>query len=493
LFGWGPFPRPGLIIPKVPRGTAVKDGQRPPRACAARRVLDGGEHGANLEQDGPAQTHRLAHPLSRPRETTRSTGIPMAHSDIFTLGLGLTPPWRVVDQRLEISKQPNELHLAVAAEAGARFPCPTCGRACKPHDWKEMSWRHLNFFQHACFVSARVPRTDCPDHGVLRINVPWARADSGFTLLFEQAALLLMREMPVAAAARIIGVTDKRLWRVLQFYIGQAIGRLDLSGVQAIALDETAAKRGHTYVTVFIDLDAVEKPVLFVTPGKGKDCMTAFRAFLSEHGGEPSRIAEVVCDMSAAFLAAAAETFPQAAVTVDWFHVVQVFTTAVEKVRRAEAHRRAMPKGARWAALKKPEALTEKQRQALEELETGGFATAEAYRAKEMLRWVRVAATAQAARWRLTHFLNHVGERLDEADTILDPVRDAVETVRRHAARIIRRWNSGHSNARLEALNGLFQAARARARGYRNTATFACIIYLIGAPIGDLLDGRLST
>ncbi len=69
---------------------------------------------------------------------------------------------------------------------------------------------------------ARIPRTrDCPDHGVLRINVPWARPDSGFTLLFEQAALPLMHEMPVAAAARIIGVTDKRLWRILMFYGGR--------------------------------------------------------------------------------------------------------------------------------------------------------------------------------------------------------------------------------------------------------------------------------
>jgi hypothetical protein len=42
----------------------------------------------------------------------------MAHSDVFTLGLGLTPPWRVVDQRLETGTQPNELHLAVAAEPG---------------------------------------------------------------------------------------------------------------------------------------------------------------------------------------------------------------------------------------------------------------------------------------------------------------------------------------------------------------------------------------
>jgi transposase len=261
----------------------------------------------------------------------------MANSDIFTLGLGLTMRWRVIDQRLETDKQPHELHLAVAAEPGARFPCPRCGQLCKPHDWKETTWRHLNFFQHACFVSARVPRTDCPDHGVLRIDVPWARPDSGFTLLFEQAALLLMREMPVAAAARIIGVTDKRLWRILRFYIDRAIGHLDLSQVRAVALDETAAKRGHEYVTVFIDLDAAEKPVLFVTPGNGKQCLTAFRAFLSEHGGEPTRIAEVVCDMSAAFLAAAAESFPQAAVTVDWFHVVQIFTTAS---RRSVAPRR---------------------------------------------------------------------------------------------------------------------------------------------------------
>jgi transposase len=32
----------------------------------------------------------------------------------------------------------------------------------------------------------------------------------------------------------------------------------------------------------------------------------------------------------------------------------------------------------------------------------------------------------------------------------------------------------------------LFQAARARARGYRSITTFTTIIYLIAAPLGDL-------
>ena len=103
------------------------------------------------------------------------------------------------------------------------------------------------------------------------VDVPWARKGSAFTLLFEQAALTLVREMPVNAAARIMEITDKRLWRVVQHYVAKAVASFDLSAVQAIGLDETASKRGHNYVTVFIDMERRDKPVLFVTPGKGKE------------------------------------------------------------------------------------------------------------------------------------------------------------------------------------------------------------------------------
>jgi transposase len=134
--------------------------------------------------------------------------------------------------------------------------------------------------------------------------VPWAREGSRFTLLFEQVAITLVREMPVLAAARIIGITDQRLWRIVEHYVGKAVERLDLTRVKAIGLDETAAKRGQTYVTVFIDLDRKHKPVVFVTPGRGKDTVARFKTFLAEHGGSPNHIVEVVCDMSGAFLAA---------------------------------------------------------------------------------------------------------------------------------------------------------------------------------------------
>jgi len=111
----------------------------------------------------------------------------MDPKDVFSLGLGLNEPWKLAGHRLDVEKRPHELHLEVVADRGALFPCPDCKRACKAHDFESFTWRHLNFFQHHCFITARVPRIDCPDHGVKRVTVPWARAGSRFTLLFEQA------------------------------------------------------------------------------------------------------------------------------------------------------------------------------------------------------------------------------------------------------------------------------------------------------------------
>ncbi len=411
----------------------------------------------------------------------------MDSNQIFALGLGLTPPWKLVDQRLDIKKNPHELHLRIQADRGAEYPCPECGKMCKAHDFKELTWRHLNFFQHHCYLTAPVPRTNCTEHGIKRIQVPWAREGSQFTLLFEQVAMTLVREMPVLAAARIMEITDQRLWRIIAFYVQRALNNLDLGSLEAFGLDETASKRGHNYVTIFIDLKRSTKPVIFATPGKGKQTVRDFCAFLKEHGGTPENIVEVVCDMSKAFLAATEETFENSHATVDWFHVVQLFTKATDEVRRAEAKEYKLPDGARWALLKAADGkLTEKQIEAIAELDVTGLHTAKAWRVKEMLRWVRKASSIRAAKWRMGYFLNYARD-LIRVNAVLEPVAKALDTLENHKDRILRRWQSTYTNARLEGLNSLFQAARSRARGYRNTANFITMIYLIAAPLGEIV------
>lgn len=412
----------------------------------------------------------------------------MNAQEVFTLGLGLRAPWQLLEQTLDTGKNPYELTLHIGAPRGAKYPCPHCGELCKAHDFQEMTWRHLNFFQHHCYLKARVPRVECPVHGIHRVEVPWSRQGSGFTLLFEQVIMALAREMPVKAVARHVGVTDKRIWRMISHYVAQAVHRLDLSSLHGLGLDETASKRGHNYVTVFLDMDREERPVIFATPGKGGDCVRRFVRFLKEHGGNPHNVAEVVCDMSPAFLSATEDAFPCAAQTVDWFHVVQLFTRSVDEVRRNEAHQVKLPVGTRWAVLKGAQTRrTADQQAALEELKERGLATSTAFRIKELLRWIRDADTKQAARWRASNFLRTARELVGD-NTLLRPVSTALSTFEKHLPYIVRRWESLLCTARLEGLNGLFQAARARARGYRNTVNFVTMIYLIGAPIMDLLS-----
>src|SRR3546814_9183702 len=82
--------------------------------------------------------------------------------------------------------------------------------------------------------------------------------------------------------------------------------------------------------------------------------------------------------MAPAFLAAVGETFPDASVTVDWFHVVQLFTRALDEVRKSEARLVKMPTAVRWAVLKaKEKNLTAKQEAALAELEASGLLRSE--------------------------------------------------------------------------------------------------------------------
>ena len=124
----------------------------------------------------------------------------MRDTDLFQLALGLVPPWQV--KACAFDAERKRLDIEIDFFRGGRFPCPQCAKAdCPVHDTSMQKWRHLDFCQHQAFLHARTPRITCPDCGVKQINVPWARAGSGFTLLFEALAMTLVTHMPVRAAA----------------------------------------------------------------------------------------------------------------------------------------------------------------------------------------------------------------------------------------------------------------------------------------------------
>ena len=394
------------------------------------------------------------------------------------LALGLTPPWSVTGSDFDAEARRLDIHIDFAP--GSRFPCPQCGTAdCPAYDTDTMSWRHLNFFQHQAYLRARVPRIRCAACGVKKIGVPWARKDSGFTLLFEALVMTLMTSMPVFRVAAMIGEHDGKLWRVLHHYIEEARARMDVSDVTRVAIPrvkpegrlETAARRGHDYISLFVDIENAK--VIFATPGKDAATVAAFAEDLTAHGGDPAAVEEVCIDMSPAFIKGVAESLPNAEVTFDRFHAVKIINDAVDQVRRAEQKGQAMLKGTRYIWLRNPDTLSAHQRAMLESLPTQHLKTARAYQIRLAFQELYCqdgteAGTAVLQKWYFwaTH-------------SRLPPMIDAARTIKRHWDGILRWFHSGIANGLIEGINSLVQAAKAKARGYRSTRNLIAIVYLI--------------
>ena len=310
----------------------------------------------------------------------------MRDVDLFQLALGLVPPWMVKAAKFDVAKKRLDIEIDFAR--GGRFPCPHCAKAdCPVHDTSMQQWRHLDFFQHQAFLHARVARITCPDCGVKQIAVPWARPGSGFTLLFEALAMTLVTHMPVAAVARLVGEHDTRLWRMIIHYVEAALARLDLADLRRVCIDETAAKRGHNYISLFVDID--RRRVVYIADGREADTVRQFADHVDAHNSDASRIKEVCIDMSGAFIKGVTENLTEAEITFDKFHVMQLIGRAVDEVRRAEVKSRPELKRSRYLWLRNETNLSAEQSAQLGSLCQTNLKTARASRSRTSTRSAR--------------------------------------------------------------------------------------------------------
>ncbi len=398
----------------------------------------------------------------------------MNDTTLMQQALGLPPPWTVVGAHFDA--EAHRLDVEIDFGPGSRFACPTCGAEdCPAYDTERMTWRHLNFFQHQAYLNARVPRVRCEKCGVKKISVPWARPDSGFTLLFEAMVMAMVPAMPVKAVARIVGEHDTKLWRVIHYYVDQARARADAVSVTRVAIDETAARRGHDYISLFVDIDQAR--VLFATEGRDAATVAAFVQDLTAHRGAPEAIGEVCIDMSPAFIKGVGESLPKAEITFDKFHAVRIVNDAVDQVRRAEQKRQSLLRGTRYIWLRNPANLSQPQRTTLDALPTRHLKTGRAYRIRLAFQELYDQPSAEAATGYLKKWYFWA------THSRLQPVIDAAHTVKRHWNGILRWFDSKIANGLIEGINSLVQAAKAKARGYRSIRNLKAIVYLLAGKL----------
>lgn len=407
---------------------------------------------------------------------------------LFSIGLNLSSPWKVVKSefRLLDSSKARELHLWIDFECGSKF-MSSKGTVLSPYDTVDKEWRHLNFFEHPCYLHARVPRLKTDASSVEMVQVPWARPNTGFTMLFEAFAMALIEEeTPVNSVAKTVMEYPNRIWTIFRHWIGRGKRSLKLSDVRRIGVDETSRRKGHSYITQFVDLDT--RRTIYVCPGKDAETFKSFSQWLIEHDGDPSLIEVVAMDMSNAFTSGCMTYFPHAHIVYDKFHMVQETNKRLDEVRKAEASEKKLLKGHRFTLLHLRKNLPEKKLQELDTLLLTYPLLGKAYSLKEGLIDILNAATAKIeGAW------NDFLKWMDMAErSALEPFKKLAAMFRGHLFGIKTFFEQGTvTNGVLESLNSKVQLAKRRARGYANVNNLIDMVYYING--GDVFHYPLKS
>ncbi len=392
--------------------------------------------------------------------------------EIFSKALGIDKPWSIIDVNFDVKVK--RLDIKIDFAKGTTFPFEHNGNISeyKAYDTVEKEWRHLNFFEHECYLQARVPRIKTPDNKTHLIMPYWSGLQNGFTLLFEAFILQLSKGMPVHQVCQLVNISDHKVWSILDKYTEQTRALNDYSQVTKVGMDETSIAKGHDYVTLFVDLE--RKKTIFVAEGKDNSTVKAFVADLAQHKGNASNVTDVSCDMSPAFIKGVKENLPEAEITFDKFHIIKIINEAVDQVRRMEVKENPLLKGTRYIFLKNDKSLTQTQRDKKTELQlsTLNIKLFRALSLRETFQQIYVAQTEDDFEMLLKKWYFWA------THSRLDPMKKAAKTIKNHWDGILQWKKSQINNGILEGLNSVVQAAKKKARGYK-FKHFRTIVYLI--------------
>lgn len=381
----------------------------------------------------------------------------------YALLLGVGSPWEVKNVELKLGEKMVEIELGW--QWGAAAKCPECGRECSIHDCApERTWRHLDTMRFTTLIRARAPRSNCPEHGVKTVLVPWAAPQGRFTLLFERFAVeVLLASGSVSQACELLGLSWDTAQEIMRRAVERGLERRQLEDLKHLGMDEKSFKRGQSYVTLLTDLD--RSRVLDVVQERTTEAADQLWETLSAE--QKQTVEAVAVDMWEPFIQTIEKQVPDADIVHDKFHVSKYLGEAVDKVRRQE-HKELMAqgdetlKGSRQLWLYNPENFSPEQMEEFSALKDLQLKVARAWAAKELFSkfW-----NYQEEGWARRFFKDWFGW---VSRSQLKPVVEVAQMLKRHLDNLLTYLKHHITNAVTEGLNSKIQSLKSAARGFRN-------------------------
>jgi transposase len=388
----------------------------------------------------------------------------MTQNEFLEQILGFSKPWHI--ERVE--QDDDKVEIRLNYPKGTRFICTRCGKENTAYDNKWKSYRHLDWWQYKTFIKVKVPRVKCCNKAET-IEIPWLRRASKFTQMMESHILDLAKTGAVSKIAKLLDITDTRIWRVIRYWVEKCRKEADYSHVCNAGIDETS-KKGHNYITNFVDLD--KRKVMYVANGKDSKTVAEFKKDFEAHKGCPDKIKNITSDMSLAFEVGIKKNFKNSKIIIDKFHVIKYFNDALNKTLRDDIKAGYDFKKSKYIWAKNKENLTPKQAERFKAMNKLRSKTAKAYQMKVAMQEIYRLTDRNKAEAELKKLVSWMKRSRNEH------AKKLANTILNHWGNILNYFDNRLTNAILEGINNIIQNIKHTARGFRNYDYFKTVVYL---------------
>ena len=381
-------------------------------------------------------------------------------------------PWRRVKLVYQnVNVEPPSALIRLEPDRRFRAACHECGGSARTvHSYGRKFVRDLPFGGHEMMLQIEYRKIWCDTCGGVRVEqLEFVDASQRVTnRLAAYAVQLCQAGLSVQAVARHLDLDPKTVKALDKAALEIEFGQTRYEGLQRLAIDEIAVRKGHNYMTVVLDYDTGR----VVWMGEGRQIETLDGFFRNMPETVRNGIRAVALDMWDPYINAVKRWCPDADIVFDLFHVVKAFNKVIDDIRNEEFRKsdregRALLKGSKYLLVRRGENLRRDQRARLKEI----LATNE---------------TLNAVYW-LKDLLKHIWDYVREswAMSAIDAWQAVAEAVDHPAllrfARMLEKYKYGILNhckhpihtSKLEGVNNKIKVIKRIAYGFHDLDYFA--------------------
>lgn len=367
--------------------------------------------------------------------------------------------------QLHIEKKPNYQRCAV---------CGSYEVIRKGREIREI--RTLPIGKRPVFLVLHLHRLFCKSCQALQLE-PILLADpkKHWAKALGRYIIDLLRHTTVEDVAQYLGMSwdtikDIHLWALRRKYARRKLRHLKYLGV-----DEVAIRKGHSYLTVVVDLET--GAVVWVAPDRTTESLEVFLKKVKRSG---AKIEAIAMDMWPAYITATMNHYSSKVIVFDHYHVIAMCNRMLDEVRRGAARDASLTErdvyvGIRYLLLQGEEKIQDNQdaRAKLDRLFMVNTPLHIAYLLKEELR----------ALWTCTSRLNaeiHLQNWLKKAwASGVTALTKFAKTLAAHRTGILNFFDHPFTTGMVEGINNKIKLLKRQAYGFRDMEYFSLRIYAL--------------